>query len=48
MAIELIWPYVNAASNPTVDGYVNWVKNQKNDLYNLKFEQVSLVSYFTN
>ena len=40
MAMELIWPYVITVSNPSVDGYLYWAKNQKDELYKLKYEQV--------
>ena len=41
MAMELIWPYVKNYTNPSVEGYLAWVKEQKNPLYQIKFEQVS-------
>ena len=40
MSMELIWPYVIAVSNPSVDGYLDWAKNQTDELYKLKYEQV--------
>ncbi|KAF0444000.1 hypothetical protein F8M41_003507 [Gigaspora margarita] len=38
--MELIWPYVVSASNLPVNGFLDWAKNQKNDLYKLKYEQI--------
>ena len=40
MARELVWPYVISDSNPTVSGYLEWAKNQTDELYKLKYEQV--------
>ena len=40
MAMELVWPYVILDPNPTVDGYFDWAKNQNDELYKLKYEQV--------
>ena len=40
MAIELVWPYVASDPSSTVTGYLNWVKNQQDELYKLKYEQV--------
>ena len=40
MVMELVWPYVVLDPNPTVDGYLDWVKNQNDKLYKLKYEQV--------
>ncbi|RIB13555.1 hypothetical protein C2G38_2197537 [Gigaspora rosea] len=37
--MELVWPYVVSVSNPSVNGFLNWAKNQKNELYKLKYEQ---------
>ena len=42
MAIELMWPYVKNHSNLSVEGYLAWVKEQKDPLYQIKFEQVEL------
>ncbi|KAF0412364.1 hypothetical protein F8M41_007935 [Gigaspora margarita] len=39
MALELIWPYVSSHNNPTLNGYLEWAKNQTNETYKLKFEQ---------
>jgi hypothetical protein len=41
MSMELVWPYVAMVSNPSVEGYLDWAKNQNDELYNLKFEQVN-------
>ncbi len=40
MTMELVWPYIVSDSNLTVDGYLSWAKNQKDELYKLKYEQV--------
>ncbi|RIB03899.1 hypothetical protein C2G38_2223810 [Gigaspora rosea] len=40
MAMELVWPYVVSASNPSVNGFLDWAKNQKNELYKLKYQQI--------
>ncbi|RIB11920.1 hypothetical protein C2G38_2259732 [Gigaspora rosea] len=40
MAMELVWPYVDSVSNPSVNGFLDWSKNQKNNLYKLKYEQI--------
>lgn len=40
MAMELVWPYVSVASDPSVDEYLNWAKCQKDEIYKLKYEQV--------
>ena len=40
MAMELVWPYVISVSNPSVSGYLDWAKDQNDELYKLKFEQV--------
>ena len=42
MSMELVYPYVAIASNPSVNGYLNWAKNNKDELYKLKYEQVRL------
>ena len=38
--MELVWPYVASVSNPSVNGFLDWAKNQKNELYKLKYKQV--------
>jgi len=43
MAMELVWPYVATVSNPSVEGYLDWIRDQKDELYKLKYEQVSYV-----
>jgi hypothetical protein len=42
ISMELVWPYVATESNPSVNGYLNWVKNCNDELYKLKYEQVKL------
>ena len=42
MAMELMWPYILTTSDPTVDEYINWARNQEDELYKLKYEQVNL------
>src|SRR3989337_1243554 len=39
MALELMWPYVKSHANPSVEGYLAWVKEQQDPLYQLKYEQ---------
>src|SRR3989337_1513317 len=39
IAMELMWPYVKSHSNPSVEGYLAWVKEQQDSLYQLKYEQ---------
>ena len=43
IAMELVWPYVTTVSDPCVDGYLSWAKDQKDELYKLKYEQVNLL-----
>ena len=43
MAMELVWPYVSTVSDPSVDGYLNWAKDQKDEIYKLKYEQVIFI-----
>ncbi|RIB20099.1 hypothetical protein C2G38_2180125 [Gigaspora rosea] len=40
MSMELIWPYVKSHPIPSVEGYLSWVKEQENSLYQIKFEQI--------
>ena len=40
MSLELIWPYIKNHDNPTVEGYLAWAKQQKDPLYQFKYEQV--------
>ena len=40
MSSEIIWPYVKKHANPTVEGYLAWAKEQKDQLYQIKYEQV--------
>jgi len=40
MSMELVWPYVATVSNPSVEGYLDWVTSQNDELYKLKFQQV--------
>ncbi|KAF0545762.1 hypothetical protein F8M41_001936 [Gigaspora margarita] len=37
--MELLWPYVKNYSNPSVEGYLAWVKEQQDSIYQIKFEQ---------
>jgi hypothetical protein len=45
MAMELMWPYVKSHSNPSVEGYLAWIKEQKDPLYLTKFEQVNYLIF---
>ena len=40
MSSELMWPYIKTHANPTVEGYLAWAKEQKDQLYQIKYEQV--------
>jgi hypothetical protein len=40
MTLELVWPYVKSQSTPSVEGYIVWVREQKDPLYQFKYEQV--------
>jgi len=40
MIMELVWPYVTSDPSLTVTRYLNWIKNQQDELYKLKYEQV--------
>jgi hypothetical protein len=40
MSAELMWPYIKTHANPTVEGYLAWAKEQKDQLYQIKYEQV--------
>lgn len=42
MSMELVWPYVSRVSNPSVEGYLDWAMNQNDELYKLKFQQVTI------
>ena len=46
MSLELLWPYVKNHANPTVEGYLSWVKEQKDPFYQFKYEQVKEFCYF--
>jgi hypothetical protein len=48
MSLELMWPYVKSQSNPTVDGYISWVKEQQDPIYQIKYEQVKILYYKFN
>jgi hypothetical protein len=39
MAMELMWPYIKTHPNPSVEGYIAWVKVQQDPLYITKYEQ---------
>ncbi|CAG8796741.1 41266_t:CDS:2, partial [Gigaspora margarita] len=30
ISLELVWPYIAKENNPSVEGYLNWAKNQTN------------------
>jgi hypothetical protein len=45
MAMELIWPYVKSHSDPSVEGYIAWVKQQCDALYQIKYEQVIINTF---
>ena len=38
--MELMWPYVKSYSNTLVEGYLAWVKEQQDPLYQIKYEQI--------
>ena len=40
MSSELMWPYIKTHADPTVEGYLAWAKEQKDQLYQIKYEQV--------
>ena len=40
MASELMWPYIITEKNPSVEGYLDWVQNQTDSMFRLKYEQV--------
>jgi hypothetical protein len=40
MALELLWPYVKNQSNPSVEDYLLWIKEQNDPIYQIKYEQV--------
>jgi len=40
MSLELMWPYVNNNSNPSVEGFITWAKEQQDPIYKMKYEQV--------
>ena len=42
-AMELIWPYVKSHTDPSVEGYLSWAKNQQGPLYKIKYEQVQFI-----
>jgi hypothetical protein len=39
MAMELVWPYVSTVTEPSVDGYIDWAKGQKDEyiIYSMYF-----------
>ena len=37
---ELLWPYIAATENPSVENYLDWARKQEDHIYKLKFEQV--------
>ncbi|KAF0501208.1 hypothetical protein F8M41_020112 [Gigaspora margarita] len=40
MASELVWLYVLNYNNPISNRYLEWAKNQIDETYKLKFEQI--------
>ncbi|RHZ81235.1 hypothetical protein Glove_122g87 [Diversispora epigaea] len=40
MSLELLWPYVRNYSNPSVERYLLWVKEQNNPIYQIKYKQI--------
>ena len=38
-AMELIWPYVKSHTDPSVEGYLSWAKNQQDPLYKIKMNR---------
>ena len=40
MASELIWLYVIAEENSSVEGYLIWAQNQTDSVFKLKYEQI--------
>jgi hypothetical protein len=46
MSSELMWPYIKSHANPTVEGYLAWAKEQKDQLYQIKYEQVKKNNFF--
>jgi hypothetical protein len=40
MASELMWPYIISEENPSVEGYLEWVQNQTDSVFKLKYEQI--------
>ncbi|KAF0547920.1 hypothetical protein F8M41_000269 [Gigaspora margarita] len=44
MAMELLWPYVKSHSNPSVEEYLVWAKEQQSPLYQIKYEQVIVIA----
>ncbi|RHZ86479.1 hypothetical protein Glove_50g125 [Diversispora epigaea] len=39
ISMKLMWPYVKSHSDLSVRGYLTWVKDQQDSLYQIKFEQ---------
>lgn len=46
MSSELMWPYIKTHANPTVEGYLAWAKEQKDQIYQIKYEQVKKKRFF--
>lgn len=44
--MELIWPYVKNNSDLSVEGYLAWAKEQQESLYQIKYEQVNIKTFF--
>ena len=43
MASELMWLYIISEENPSVEGYLEWVQNQTDPIFKLKYEQVFFI-----
>ncbi|CAG8608328.1 9857_t:CDS:2 [Diversispora eburnea] len=39
IAMELMWPYIKTHSDPSIEGYIAWAKEQQDLLYQIKYEQ---------
>ncbi|KAF0539678.1 hypothetical protein F8M41_006937 [Gigaspora margarita] len=51
--MELLWPYVKSHSNPSVEEYLVWAKEQQSSLYQIKYKQIfvylqAIVNYRTS
>jgi hypothetical protein len=48
MSLELVWPYVKNETNPSVNGYLSWIKEQNDPIYQIKYEQVIILFIIVN